>query len=93
MVLLPEQCAAEAMSVCNRLRDAIASMRIPTPTPRGIVTVSAGVAEAIPTDDTDVGSWIERVDHALYRAKGHGRNLVEGDARSRRLRSARRSTP
>lgn len=38
------------------------------------VTVSIGIAE-VSKDDTDI-SWLHRADHALYLAKGAGRNLV-----------------
>jgi two-component system chemotaxis response regulator CheY len=78
LILLPEQTIGEAMIACDRLRARVSDMHIPTPAGSGIVTVSAGAAELAGGTDTSVEAWLERVDKALYRAKAHGRDCVEG---------------
>jgi two-component system cell cycle response regulator len=40
------------------------------------VTISAGVASALPTGDGDPAALVERADRALYEAKADGRNRV-----------------
>lgn len=40
------------------------------------VTVSIGVAAQIPQLDSDIDDLLKEADHALYQAKGHGRNCV-----------------
>ena len=45
---------------------------------RGPVTVSIGIASAVPTTQATVGQLIESADKQLYAAKGGGRNQVRG---------------
>jgi diguanylate cyclase (GGDEF)-like protein len=71
LLLLPDTRAPEAMVVAENLRRAVAESKI---LPRDTVTVSVGVGE-VRSRDT-VKDWMKRVDDALYRAKGAGRNRV-----------------
>jgi diguanylate cyclase (GGDEF)-like protein len=71
LLLLPDTRAPEAMVVAENLRRAVAESKI---LPRDTVTVSVGVGE-VRSRDT-VKDWMNRVDDALYRAKGAGRNRV-----------------
>lgn len=75
----PEQGAAE---VGEKMRAAVEALGIPhagSP-PAGVVTVSVGVATAMPMADVDATSGIHALlaaaDEALYRAKSGGRNCV-----------------
>jgi two-component system, cell cycle response regulator len=80
LVALPEQDAATATVVAERMRSAIEALGIPHPglAAGGVVTVSGGVS-AFEPDDT-VASLLRRADAALYRAKEAGRNRIEGAA-------------
>ena len=64
---------AHAVAVAERVRAAVAAMRIPHPDGIGeIVTVSIGMA----TGRGDVTALLAPADAALYRAKAEGRNRV-----------------
>ena len=72
-VLLPHTDAAHAMTVAEKLRCAIAGLRIPTASGPINVTASLGVAGLDGgAGDTDV--LLHRADAALYAAKKSGRN-------------------
>ena len=66
--------AADCMVVAAKLRQAVAAHDFPGV---GRVTASMGVAAGRP-DDT-AATLLARADAALYRAKGAGRNRVEGE--------------
>jgi diguanylate cyclase (GGDEF)-like protein len=74
-VLMPGAQTREAESVFERLRGALADRPIGE---AGIVSVSGGVAELLPTDD--VAAFIARADAALNLAKGAGRGTVVSTA-------------
>jgi two-component system cell cycle response regulator len=78
LVLLPEQDLATATVAVERTRAAVQAMalRHPTNGSSGVITVSAGVAEAGTAGPLDVDAWVRRADTALYQAKGGGRNRV-----------------
>lgn len=67
VVLLPEQCGADAVLAMDRVRAAVER--------RCGITLSAGIAELTP-ETRDVASWLRAADAALYRAKDAGRNRV-----------------
>jgi diguanylate cyclase (GGDEF)-like protein len=73
VILFAETTLDGAMTVTERMQDAIA--RAPIPLPAGgtaSLTVSAGVAELAPGESVE--GLIRRADDALYRAKSAGRN-------------------
>ncbi len=72
LVLLPQQDAAAAWAVAERLRAALATLPGPE-LPR--FTVSVGVA-ALQRGDREWGDWLKRADGALYAAKAAGRDRV-----------------
>ena len=76
LVVLPEQDAETAAATTDRLRGAVEALQIPHAdgTPRGVVTISAGVA--ISTEARDADALLKAADDALYAAKKAGRNRV-----------------
>jgi diguanylate cyclase len=76
-VLLPRTSVAEGARLAEGLRQQVSAMRIRDRRTRQVlmqVTISAGVAEMVPQDDTT--SWTARADAALYRSKQAGRDRV-----------------
>jgi diguanylate cyclase (GGDEF)-like protein/PAS domain S-box-containing protein len=74
-IVLTETDLAGALLVAERLRQAIADIRIPTE--QGVVafTTSIGVSERL-EGDTTIDAMLSRADMALYSAKRSGRNKV-----------------
>ncbi|MEC7120691.1 MAG: sensor domain-containing diguanylate cyclase [Pseudomonadota bacterium] len=75
MLILPETTARTAMQVAERLRRRIAEENFPNRQ----ITVSIGVARMIPRQHeapVSMQDLVGRADHALYQAKGNGRNQV-----------------
>lgn len=72
-LLLPGTSLSEAVAICDRLRQAIAEMGVPTASGMVRVTMSGGVAElnAEGLDDA-----LKRADLALYQAKAGGRDQL-----------------
>lgn len=73
--VLPETHAPDALQVADRLRARVAGTPIPLEAGAIRFTVSIGLTELQPTDDS-LRSMIRRADQALYAAKGGGRNRV-----------------
>lgn len=74
-ILLPHTDPASAMKVAEKLRTAIASVRIPTAFQPIGVTASFGVAALNGSvDDDDPDALLQHADEALYAAKNGGRN-------------------
>jgi diguanylate cyclase (GGDEF)-like protein len=74
-VILPETGLEAAERLAQRVRMHIAELRPSTDGATVRVTVSLGVAQALP-DDTTIHDALKRADRALYRAKEHGRDRV-----------------
>lgn len=75
-VVLEHTSVDQAVMVAEKLRTAIAALEFASEGSPFAITVSIGVAEAEPEDQT-VEDLVRRADRALYRAKGDGRNRVE----------------
>jgi len=74
--LLPETTAEQAEGLAERLRAAIAASPLG---PGARITVSLGVALALPASEDSIDAVLRRADAALYRAKAGGRNQVALD--------------
>lgn len=74
-VLLAETGIQSAVLVAERIRQAIAALRVPTTSDPLAFTISIGVAE-IDEDETTIQAAMARADRALYQAKAAGRNRV-----------------
>ena len=77
VVLLANTGITGAVSVADSLRLAIDELNLPhARSPLDRVTISLGVAAAMPEPGSDSMSLVESVDRALYLAKAAGRNQV-----------------
>jgi diguanylate cyclase (GGDEF)-like protein len=77
-VILPNTPLDEALQVAERVRQAVAAMKVPhSGNQLGIQTISVGVAAGVPDRSAPLISLLTDSDHALYRAKYLGRNRVE----------------
>jgi diguanylate cyclase (GGDEF)-like protein len=75
IVLLPDTELEAALPVAERLREAIAGMRVTVPDEELSITASLGVARK-DENTLDLETLVARVDQALYIAKFRGRNRV-----------------
>jgi diguanylate cyclase (GGDEF)-like protein len=76
-LLLPDTDAAAAQRVGEMIRDTVERLTIPHRTSVfQRVTVSVGVASALPADAASPSELVEAADAALYAAKHRGRNTV-----------------
>lgn len=78
-IIMPDTDLAAACTVADRLRHAVAEMRIALGEPRddACVTLSIGVATYMPGQEVVGPEWlIGQADQALYAAKHIGRNCV-----------------
>lgn len=78
VVLIPSAERYEALKFAEELRQACEDRAIPHPTSdvSDVVTISLGVAIAVPSNDTSSRELLADADAALYRAKREGRNRV-----------------
>ncbi|HEU4629640.1 MAG TPA: GGDEF domain-containing protein [Gemmatimonadaceae bacterium] len=63
-----------ARAHAERLREAVAEIRLPGPARAAQLTLSVGIAELSPGETLE--EWVRRADRALYRAKADGRDRV-----------------
>jgi diguanylate cyclase (GGDEF)-like protein len=78
-VILPETTLEGALAVAQMLRARVEGLGIPhdASDTAAVVTISAGVASAIPRRDEPAETLVAEADRALYRAKHAGKNRVE----------------
>ena len=75
IILLPNTNARQAMALAERVRKGIAGDKIDTTAGGVNVTISVGIADILPEEDT-LDRLIQRADKALYAAKEAGRNCT-----------------
>ncbi|HVL66837.1 MAG TPA: diguanylate cyclase [Vicinamibacterales bacterium] len=76
-VLLPETDPEGAAAVGDRMREAVEALRLAhAGGVGGLVTISAGVATVVPSEDGAPEALVAAADAALYDAKRGGRNRV-----------------
>lgn len=73
-ILLPHTPEQDAKDVADRIRSAIAGIRIDAGEKELNITTSCGVATFLPKESSQ--KWLARADEALYRAKHQGRNCT-----------------
>ena len=79
LVILPNTDEEGAKLVANRLLTTVFDLNIAhADSNHGRVTISAGIATKIPTDNKTIDSLMVQADKSLYAAKGQGRNCVAG---------------
>nr|WP_301289399.1 GGDEF domain-containing protein [Natronocella acetinitrilica] len=76
VVIMPEAEEAGVRCLAERLREAVQTHNFGLPGD-ALVEVSLGIASCRPGDTPE--SLLQRADRGLYRAKGAGRNRVEGE--------------
>ncbi|MEY2433003.1 MAG: hypothetical protein QOC92_2728 [Acidimicrobiaceae bacterium] len=81
LCIFPEQSLATGRLAVERMRFGVAGLAIPhAGAPRGVLTVSAGMAVLEPCHTRSASEVLQEADQALYRAKQLGRNRVEEPA-------------
>ncbi|TWI66919.1 diguanylate cyclase (GGDEF)-like protein [Desulfobotulus alkaliphilus] len=78
ILILPDTCEKGAKKIAEDLRQAVQDMGIihESSAVSGRVTISAGTATCMPSDNDTVENLVRQADAALYRAKEKGRNCV-----------------
>ena len=77
VALLPNTPLEHAIDIAERIRQAVVGLHAQhEDNEGGIVTVSIGVATAVPRPGDEVAALVEAADAAVYRAKEAGRNRV-----------------
>lgn len=77
VVLLPDTVMTGAFTVGDDMRQNVKNLKIPhaqSPV-ANYITISAGIANIVPTVDLDAGLLIAGADKALYKAKKESRNI------------------
>ncbi|WP_430461916.1 GGDEF domain-containing protein [Thalassolituus sp. LLYu03] len=79
VLLFPDTSNADALYLCERLRQAVEAQAVAHErNDSGVVTISIGVASLVPDDDNSSDDLLRAADRHLYEAKDKGRNQVCG---------------
>ena len=78
VIILPSTDLEGARNVCERLRKSVEEALFEYDTMRIRITISIGMTEYSPSDDSSLSDLIKMADDALYQAKREGRNRVVG---------------
>jgi diguanylate cyclase (GGDEF)-like protein len=90
--LLVPRPEGQALMVADNIRMAVAALALPhAEHPRGILTVSIGLAHGMRMDGRPTKDWLKAADEALYAAKRQGRDRIclakpDADTRADALR-------
>jgi diguanylate cyclase (GGDEF)-like protein len=76
LAVMPETGISEAIACAERMRAAVAALRLATPRGEVRCTISVGVATLAP-GHADIAALVAAADAALYLAKANGRDRVE----------------
>ncbi|KAA8997545.1 diguanylate cyclase [Paenibacillus spiritus] len=78
VVLMPDSSLDDALGMAERIREGIDALRLPHRASRvgETVTLSLGVAHAVPSSGEPPEELLKRADGALYEAKEAGRNRI-----------------
>jgi len=81
-VILPDTELTGAVKIAEKIRSSIEKMAVPHghSTASKFVTISVGVAVAVPDEDQATQDILEIADSRLYKAKSEGRNRVNSSA-------------
>ena len=79
-VLMPQTDGFGAMMMGEHIRNAVLDRNLPhLGSPHGVVSVSIGVATAVPCQGRDAAALVGKAEAALGEARRHGRNRIEAD--------------
>jgi diguanylate cyclase (GGDEF)-like protein len=74
VAILPGTDLTGAYAIAERMRRAVEALHIANRGTGGFVTISLGVASAVPHPGMSATDLLDQADHAMYRAKEGGRN-------------------
>jgi two-component system cell cycle response regulator len=78
LCIFPEQTTESGGLAVERMRAGVQHLAVPhADNPRGVLTVSAGLAMLHPDNSRSASAVLKEADDSLYRAKERGRNRVE----------------
>lgn len=78
-IIAPNTDSSAAYELAEKIRLAVQALSLKNEdTPKGILTISLGIASCIPKINNKAKTLISVADKALYEAKSHGRNQVGG---------------
>jgi diguanylate cyclase (GGDEF)-like protein len=81
VIVGPGMTAEAALAVATRLNAAVRALKVPHErSPHRLVTISIGIASAVPRDDELPERLVEEADVALYAAKKKGRDCIATSA-------------
>ncbi|MCD2341797.1 sensor domain-containing diguanylate cyclase [Ideonella azotifigens] len=75
-IVMPHAGPDGALTVAERMRQAVQALAVPTSVGAVGITVSIGVCSLVPRTPEDLAVLLKATDEALYRAKRNGRNQV-----------------